>query len=157
MKTKIGDIILYKDGKSWTSRTIRKLTNSKYNHAGIYVGNGYILEALIKGVRLTNVTNPDTYKGIDRYRLKSGQTILKSKIMKITTKYLNRPYSKWDIVKIWLYLKTGIMFKRQTKHLICSETVALVYRDLGLDLFPKVNLDYVTPEFFAISNKLKKV
>jgi len=157
MKTKIGDLILYKDGNSWVSRTIKKLTKSEYNHVGIYVGKGYILEALIKGVKLTNVLNPDKYKGIDRYRLKSEINIPHKKIIEVSEKYLGRKYSKYDLVKIWLYIKTGIMFKRATKKLICSETVSRVYRDLGYDLFPGKNLDYVTPEDFVKHRKLRKV
>ena len=157
MKSKIGDLILYKDGTGWLSKAIRKLTNSQYNHIGIYVGKGYILEALIKGVKLTNVLDPDTYTGIDRYRLKTGLKCTHQRMVRVVEKYLDRPYSVFDLVKIWLRIKTGIMFKKESRRLICSETVSRVYRDLGHDLFPGKNLDYITPEDFVKHKKLRKV
>jgi len=155
MKTRIGDILLYKDGNSFITRSIRKLTNSKYNHVGIYVGNGLVAEALDDGFVLTSHVDVDNYAGIDVYRIKRSPRFNKDILEGIVYQYLGTPYGFFDILKLAIFQLTRYkLFKGRTKALICSEAVAQVYRDYGFNLFKGKNLDYITPEDFAKHKKL---
>ena len=51
-----GDIFL-NTTEGVVSEAIRSFSNSSYNHAAIYVGNGKVVEAMKDGVRLINLTD----------------------------------------------------------------------------------------------------
>jgi uncharacterized protein YycO len=155
----IGDIILYHDGIGFFSRSIRKLTKSQYNHIGIYCGDNIIAEAVEKGFVYTNNFNPKEYSGVDVYRLKQTYHFKKDKLKKIVDNYIGTKYGWFDICKLAVYQVTRIQILRtRTKRMICSEAVAQIYYDYGIDLFPEIkNYDYITPEDFAKSTKLIRI
>lgn len=159
MKLKIGDILLYKDGNSYIANMIKKETNSIYNHAGLYIGDNFVAQALDNGFTITEDIDVSSYSGIDVYRLKENVTINKKVLQKIVYSMVGTKYGFLDLIKIWVYLHTGRkLFAKRSKALICSEAVALVYHSYGIILFPNVkNLDYVTPEDFAKNKFLYKV
>lgn len=42
---RVGDLLLYRDGKSWLARLIRWGTDSDYSHALLYLGHGLCIES----------------------------------------------------------------------------------------------------------------
>lgn len=154
---KTGDIILYKDGNCLFSKIIKLVTNSKYNHAGIYLHDGKVAESLTDGFKLINYNNLEQYQGVDFFRFKSK--INDTEIKKQIVKNLNMGYGFLDLIKILIWKITGKqLFKKNSQKLICSEAVAKCYRDAGFDLFPEIkNLDYITPDDLSKCKKVKEI
>lgn len=158
-KLKQGDILLYRDGNSPITKLIRLFTTSDYNHASIYLGNNYVAESLARGfsIRKYEDMNYSLNHGVDVFRFRRKNFDSK-KVKFYVLKYLGRKYGFIDLLKIVLNILTKITFKKESKRLICSEAVALVYRKSGFELFPKrKNLDYVTPADISNCKLLKKI
>ena len=157
-KPQIGDILLYREGKSLLTKLIRIVTTSDYNHAGIYLGNGRVAESLAHGftMRIYDDIEGTLLSGVDLYRYK--KKLDSRAIKRAILNNVGRKYGFLDLLKILIYTFTKKKFKKESKRLICSEAVALCYRNAGFDLFPKIkNLDYITPSDLANNKLLKKL
>lgn len=69
-----GDILLFRSGKrSLASSAIRYWTKSPYSHAGIFLGDGKILEAVVPRVKINPLRIPrDGYIGVIRSQVGFG-------------------------------------------------------------------------------------
>jgi len=158
IKPKIGDIFLFKNDKHIVSKLIKLFTRSPYSHAGVYLGNNKIAEALTTGFKINKYTLDYVFwEKVDIYRLKKGK--INPKLLKISViKKLNTGYGFKDIFKISLFIISGKqLFKKRSQDLICSEAVCQIYLENNFDLFPNVNLDYITPAAISQNKKLKKI
>lgn len=125
----------------------------QYEHAGIFVGNGKIIEAQSSGVA---VANANRYDAIDTM-WSSGLIALSGKqrtaICAAAYKYVGTPYSWEDYAALAAYrLKLNPATKNlkdyvaNSKHMICSQLVDQCYEDAGIHLFNDGRWPgYVTP------------
>jgi hypothetical protein len=69
-----GDILLFRSGKkSLASSVIRHWTKSPYSHAGIFLGNGEVLEAIVPRIKINPLKIPrGGYVGVIRSQLGFG-------------------------------------------------------------------------------------
>lgn len=141
----IGDFFVTPTGGDWFHRLIAKAiqwdTDSPYNHAGIYVGNGKIMEARPGGAGLNFV---DTYDGMvwSHFDLTAAE---RSDIVAAALECAGKPYGWLDIAAIALAQKRlGATVDSETwwvkrvsniDTLICSQLVDLCYGDAGVHLF----------------------
>lgn len=156
---KVGDIILYKSGKSFIAKIIKIVTTSPYHHAAIYVGNGKVAESLAKGFVIKQ-RNKDWLKNenLNHVFRPRNKKLYPRSVKRNVLKYLGRGYGFLDLVEILVYKLSGYrVFKSRSKRLICSEAVAQIYLDLGIDLVPGKNLDLVTPADISQSQELERV
>lgn len=154
----VGDVLLYRNGKSLLTRLIRIFTTSDYNHAGIYVGHGVVYEALADGFNRREYGDMKQHllNGVDVYRMrkKIDQKAIKRAIIACA----GIKYGYVDLLKFLIYILTGKRFNKSSARLICSEAIAKVYRTSGYDLFPSIkNLDYISPSDLANNKKLQKI
>lgn len=154
---RVGDVVLYHGGNNWISRVIKRVTRSEYSHVGVYVGDGFVAEAQLNGFVYTHKFDPKDYEGVNVYRLKKDKRFKKSVFREVVNNYIGRRYGFLDLIRIFIFTYTGLKTSRRSKGMICSEAVAQVYRDLGVDLFPGRNLDFVTPACFGRLKSLKRV
>lgn len=147
---------------------IRFGTESTVNHAGIYIGNGQIVEAVRSVVRGTESEYPNAVwsNGMaPKYlyivpKWNYSVTLTEDQrqaIVSAAQSYVGRPYGYLDILAIGLAQKRfGSSVSRvskwwwvkrieKSKALICSQLVVEAYRAAGVDLAPGVPAGLVSP------------
>ena len=123
-------------------------TRSKDNHAGLYVGDNQVIEAMPGGVRLSPVTK---YSDIIWNKHEELTEPQREAIVKEALKHLGNKYSFLDYVAIimriiglpsstWL---ANLLAK--SSNVICSELVARVYRSVGISIEGDKPDFYITP------------
>lgn len=132
---------------------IRWGTESSVNHAGIYIGNGQIVEAVRGVVRGVESEYPDAIWSTGFGMLDAER----AKVIDAANSYVGRKYNYLDILAIGLAQKRfgssaarvskWWWVKRVTnsKAMICSELVTDAYRAAGINLFPGVPAGLVSP------------
>lgn len=138
------------------SKAIRLATGAEFSHVGIgfreYSGNNIIYEALNQGFFPFPYGNLDNNPYVEIVTLKQVSAKEKEEIEKHLAKYIGRGYDWFDILIIGLSLIVPLKKLMQydtPRKLICSEAVALVYKDIfGIDLseiFGKSE-SFITPQ-----------
>lgn len=134
------------------ARAIQWGTDSPVNHAGIYTGDGTIVEA-VGEVRYGNVSEyPDAIWSTGRLPAVLVPTLeQRRKIINTAHNLIGTPYSWLDIIAIGLAQKrTGHLVTDRTwwarrisgdGHLICSQAVDQVYLAAGIHLFTDGRLE----------------
>lgn len=117
-------------------------TRSKWNHAGIYIGNGEIIEARPTGVKKAPVTKYDGLPII--WSNKDLTQEQRENIVSFAKKFENDGYGIWSIVALGFKCLTfGIplipadWMAIREKRVICSQLVAWVYSHAGIKLTNK--------------------
>ncbi|MHA1831074.1 MAG: YiiX/YebB-like N1pC/P60 family cysteine hydrolase [Candidatus Helarchaeota archaeon] len=159
---KCGDIILFYNRRNLISRVIAKITKSNWDHVGIYIGYGMVVEATWPKIKLTHIFNwlkPEIYNiKILRYK-----TYLDKYSRKTIRHYvLSQLGKQYDLVGIFGFLFSIIFKSKKLKHIIqhidkfyCSELVAKAYQEL--DLYFKDSSIEISPEDINTSNKVKVI
>ena len=145
-----GDFFVTKTGGPWLDRTaawaIRWGTDSPVNHAGLYVGNGVIVEAISK-VKYGSVDEyPDAIWSTGRLPVHLTPNAEQRKlIVNRAHDLIGRKYSWLDIIAIGLaQRRLGATVNSRTwwarrvsndGHLICSQAVDLEYQAGSIALF----------------------
>jgi uncharacterized protein YycO len=152
-----GDILLCRDPDGAVSQTIRTMTDSRYSHAAIYVGNGEFVEAIGSGVRRflvdrTAVRNPLNVRFL---RLNDGADARKAAAAagKNAEAYLARRYWKKGAL-------TAIFKNANRQHggrFFCSHLVVQAYREAKVELIDGVEPHNVIPDDLMNSLKLQDV
>jgi uncharacterized protein YycO len=110
-----------------------------YEHAFVYLGNAHIIEAEPGGARVADVTE----YGPSNVLWSSGKVILsdaqRSAVVEAAKSFVGVPYSFLDYLLIALkrfHITVPILNRRVigSKHMICSQLVAEVYKSAGVDL-----------------------
>lgn len=156
---KIGDVILYKSGTSFVAKMIKLVTKSPYHHAAIYIGRGRVAESLEEGFVIRTHGEEWLKNETANHVFRPRNKRLSQKAVKLAVaRYLGRPYGFMDLLEILVYKLSGLrIFKKRSKRLICSEAVAQVYKDLGIELVPGKNLDLVSPADISQSRNIKRI
>lgn len=149
----VGDfgLIGYQPGSSWLDRAAERLiefgTDSKFNHAFVYVGNGQIVEA-IRHVQVSPVSN---YQGItwSTGRLSPYLTptpVQRQAIARAAMSYVGQSYNALDIVAIaFAQARMGHVVdgdewwvrRLSDDHMsMCSQLAVNAYRMASIDLAP---------------------
>jgi len=117
-------------------------TRSKWNHAGIYIGNGEIIEARPTGVKKAPVTKYNELPII--WSNKDLNQEQRENIASFAKKFENDGYGIWSIVSLGFKCLTfGIplipadWIAIREKRVICSQLVAWVYSHAGIKLTNK--------------------
>jgi len=172
-KLEIGDIIGYKpkatDGL--IAALIKLGGKLRYSHILIYIGNGNVIEAGPRGVKVSPnwVTHkPDDYWKVMRF--KGGLTPeQKEKLIAIAYGYEDTPYDFWHYPFLGLYVwfsqlgwaKRLLNFVKKIDDdmfMNCSEFISRVYWDsLGIDLGDEESFDFTLPDDIMDSNLLEEV
>jgi cell wall-associated NlpC family hydrolase len=133
------------------AKAIQMGTWSKWNHAGIYIGNGEIVEARPSGVSISNLSK---YDGLPI--MWSNEPLTEEQrlnLVAFSKKFVNSGYGIWSIVAlVFKCLGFSILpankLAEKEKRLICSQLVAWVYSHAGIKLFNKPHA-LVTPKNLA--------
>jgi cell wall-associated NlpC family hydrolase len=141
----IGDYGVVATYGNWHNRlagwAIRFGTDSKVNHAFVYVGGGQIVEAAPGGARINDV---DAYDNIT-WSHSQPWAITRHHIAHAARGMVGTPYGWLDIFAIALAQgRTGRLVNdrtwwvkrvQRTDRLICSQLVDLAYQQSGIHLF----------------------
>lgn len=151
---RVGDIIVV-SGQSFISKTIQKTVGSKWTHAALYVGGGYVLE-IDWNTKASVVKNPYPTSGLEYVVLRNKKTLTKEQrdqIISSAIKYHNTG-NRYDwFLLAGLYLKkkfptSKLISKLNSKNtFICTELIDQVMREAGIDLFPNQEGDIYPHEY----------
>jgi uncharacterized protein YycO len=132
------------------ARLIQVGTLSRWNHAFIYIGDGYIVEANPKGIQRSRL---DKYNNVAWNRHEDLNHEERQQIVMFAINAIGKPYNflmigniALRILGLKLLAKTKIMYRwaQASKGYICSELVAEAYESIGENLCDK-DPDLVTP------------
>lgn len=161
MKLEIGDVLAWRD-HSLAGWIIRKATNSMVNHVSIYVGDGKMMEAEVRGVNIISLKE-NFERSWERVWLcklnsKDRELILKHlKEFNKTELEYNHTFYGWGSVFI-AFLDNyfpNISFPI-TKHVCCSDLVATFYRACGLPLNQNPS-EYTPQEIMDLPEFLERI
>jgi hypothetical protein len=127
---KSGDI-LHCTRQSFLSKIIRRSTQSdKVSHTALFIlieGHPFIIDSQWDGTRMRSLEEWNRTYNYDVIITRSNSWNPTSKeLIKQIKPYLNKAYGYWDLVKHWVYGKTGwwMKGKREEQFLTCSEFVS---------------------------------
>lgn len=149
-----GDIILFRSS-SETSKLVRKITNSQYSHAIMYVGVGSIIDSDGYGVQSNNIQrllieNPDD---IVVLRLKNSSLHNKLGLVEeFARRQIGMQYSTSEARLSALKKESEA---KEPNRQFCTRFVAQAYNSAGIKLVN--NPSYCTPEEVLDSSMLFKV
>jgi len=159
-----GDVLLY-EGETFYSWIIKKVTRSRFSHAGITVWWNerlMVMEAVSRGVIVTPLSvSVGQYKGHVHWysskRLLSEED--RERMIIFAQEELGKAYALWKAVWVGIQLvfnwkpEERDELKREQK-LFCSAYVAQIYNSIGVDLVPGLSDISVVPEDIALSPEL---
>ncbi len=159
-----GDVLLY-EGETFYSWIIKKVTRSRFSHAGITVWWNerlMVMEAVSRGVIVTPLSvSVGQYKGHVHWysskRLLSEEH--RERMIIFAQEELGKAYALWKAVWVGIQLvfnwkpEERDELKREQK-LFCSAYVAQIYNSIGVDLVPGLSDISVVPEDIALSPEL---
>jgi hypothetical protein len=158
------DVLLY-EGETFFSWIIKKVTRSRFSHAGIAVWWNerlMVMEAVRLGVVVTPLSaSVGHYKGhVHWYTSKRllGEKDRERMII-FAQEELGKAYALWKA--IWVGIKLVFNWKpeerdelKREQKLFCSAYVAQIYNSIGVDLVPGRSDIFVVPEDIASSREL---
>lgn len=140
--------------KSVAGRLIQLGTWSKWNHSGIYLGNGMIVEALIQGVALSPISKYDNDPIIWSTGIDSPFTEAEAENLRnFALTFVGDPYGLWSIIAtglkcLGISLLPAIRRAENERQVICSQLVAWLWSHEGRKV-SLVQHALVTPKILA--------
>lgn len=158
-----GDVILSLNIDNALSKTIKEVTNSKYSHTMMYVGNGNVLESTIGGTKITPLAHYVTpvYNICIVRPLIDGYE--RDKVVAESLKLLGKRYG---YLQLFYYLFLRLIGKSedptwqldiQPNALVCSEAIALAFEKIGKPVKSKLKSSQIEPVDFIQSPNFVKV
>jgi hypothetical protein len=124
----------------WPARFIQLGTWSKWNHAGIYIGDGKVIEARPSGVKIRPLSE---YDGLPIMWSNEDLTEAeREELVRFAKGFENSGYGVWSIIALGLkclgisFFPTNWMAVRE-KRVICSQLVAWTYSHVKIKLSNK--------------------
>ena len=148
-----GDVFLV-HGNHLASRIIRIVTDSHWNHATLYIGDGKFIEANTHGVEIRPIS---AYHGkqIEIYRHHKITEKHRKKIIDHVLQKKGEAYDFFQIAQLFFYYLFGIRGNAReigtTNRYICSELVAEAYKVSGLEVYKHYNPTQISPADFCNS------
>ena len=153
-----GDIVLV-HGKHLLSAVIRIITQSHWNHAVLYIGDGNFIESRKGGVQITMIDD-FVKKDIGVYRHK---TATKEQLDMVCVNALSKQGSGYDVAGLFGIAWLLFTFQRGTARdlgsknkYLCSELVASAYKEAGIPL-TRFSPSQTSPSDIDLSNVLMRV
>ena len=159
-----GDVLLF-EGETFYSWVIKKVTHSRFSHAGIAVRWNerlMVMEAVGRGVVVTPLSaSVGHYSGhvhwyTSKRLLSEGE---RKRMIIFAQGELGKEYALWKA--IWVGIKLLFNWKpekrdklKREQKLFCSAYVAQIYNSIGVDLKPGLSDTSVMPEDIASSPEL---
>ena len=147
-----GDILLM----NTYEEKLRKMMGCKYEHAAIYLGDAFIMEANGLHVRMTHIYSY-AFKELAHavvLRLKNSSQIIIDRIVRASHYQMGKQYVHTSQFRnIRKFKKTRE--QDSTNRYFCSRLVAQSYAQEGVELLP--NADYCEPDDFLNSSLLEPV
>jgi|GEM_PF-3197563 len=143
------------------SVAIRNITNSYWNHAAMYIGNGKIIEAVLPYVTIVDL---DTYqnKDICVLRHKRSNEINLEKLVEDAKTFAGSKYDVWqlfDLAKLYILGKRerSEIYAGSAAKFICSEVAGKPYYNQGFKVKETLTYDKISPGDFDTSRNFKKL
>jgi hypothetical protein len=134
----LGDYMVTATG-GWFGRKIREITHSGVNHAAIYVGLEYVVEAQPRGAKLTRVSvYPKAIWSAINLTSNQRREIAVSALSLVGTPYNFIDIAAQAVVRVakWRAPKWALRRLSSAKRLQCAQLVDLAYEMGGVRLFP---------------------
>lgn len=147
-----GDILLM---NTYEER-LRRMMGCKYDHAAIYVGDAYMMEANGAYDMMTHVYSYAFREKDDAcvLRMKSMSPITREDVARTARQKMGREYTDtMQFRKVRNFKKTE--YRDETNRSFCSRLVAQSYENVGVNLLP--NADFCEPDDFLTSECLEVV
>ena len=147
-----GDILLM---NTYEER-LREKMGCKYEHAAIYLGDAYLMEANGAYDVMTHIYSYAFRNIVDAcvLRMKSSSPITRESVARAARQKMGREYEDTKKFRYVRALKNTDR-KNDTNRSFCSRLVAQVYACEGINLLP--NADYCEPDDFLQSELLEEV
>jgi len=135
----------------WAARLIQLGTRSKWNHAGIYIGDNKVIEARPNGVKIRDVSEYDNFPIMwSNEPLTEEQ---RSNLVKFAKSFENDGYGVGSIIALafkclGLSILPANILAEKEKRVICSQLVAWSYSHIKIKLTNKPHA-LVTPADLA--------
>jgi len=168
----MGDAILVHDNRpDIIGDGIEWFTNGKVSHVDVYVGGGEgkIIGALASGVKVHYIDEYfKDYYTIYVRRIKGITVDQAAKIKELAYKYVQKR-TGYDYISYLGYMianllrKIGINIKKANnpfdskKRVVCSSFYDKICKKAGIDLFPNIGEEFVTPQDILESKKLETI
>lgn len=157
-----GDILLYDQFGDGITRYLfgkvaRFFTKGKYIHAAIYLGEHEEMGPII-GESVASGFMIRVYDNLGDVHLRYHKDLSNAQKNMIVNRALQHSgyiYGYLDLFKLLFYLLTNqTLFYHTKNQLTCVEGIARIYKEIGLDIVERDDLDLVLPEDIYYSNKL---
>ena len=135
----------------WAARLIQLGTRSKWNHAGIYIGDNKVIEARPNGVKIRDLSEYDNFPIMwSNEPLTEEQ---RSNLVKFAKSFENDGYGVGSIIALafkclGLSILPANILAEKEKRVICSQLVAWSYSHIKIKLTNKPHA-LVTPADLA--------
>ena len=157
-KMEKGDIVLQRFPNSG-SEFVRKLTNSEYSHAMLYMGNSSILHANLQGgVAAVNAQREGVENADDMVvlRLKEGVPCDMHQLIQYARRTVGTAYDRKEALQVTLWRKPDYEIDGATSNRqFCTKYVAMAYDAAGVKLVNDPTA--CTPQEILTSDKLERV
>jgi len=153
-KPNIGDFFVVRT-TGWAARLIQLGTWSKWNHAGIYIGDDMIIEARPQGVTLSDISKYDNHDILWSTSFEPPFTEAEGeKLRSFALNFVGHEYGVWSILAtgfkcLGISLLPAIKRAESENGVICSQLVAWIWSHMGRKLSTKQHA-LVTPKDLAI-------
>lgn len=127
---------------------IRKFTRSKVNHAAVYVGGGYVIEACPSGAKRSHLSEfPHAVWACRDLTWRQRGLIAQNALALVGTPYNFADIAAQAIVRLfgWHAPKWALRRLSRPDRLQCAQLVDLVYERAGVHLFRNVPDGLVAP------------
>ena len=135
----------------WAARLIQFGTRSKWNHAGIYIGDGQVIEARPNGIKIRSIDQYNSFPII--WSSEPLTEIQRKNLVKFAKTFKNEGYGIGSIIALAFkclglsLLPLNILAEKE-KRVICSQLVAWCYSHVKIKLTDKPHA-LVTPADLA--------
>lgn len=122
----------------WFAWAIRKVTHSPVNHAGVYIGHGFLVEAQPGGARITKITKyPSAIWSIPPISVHTQLAIIHAALDLVGTPYNFFDIAAQAIVRVfhWKAPKWALKRISDPSRLQCAQLVDVAYVEAGETLF----------------------
>lgn len=153
-----GDILLYSNVNSRVSKIVSYFIKSKFIHVGIYIEGKDTHELIYdkKGYSKYPIFRTISHFHKDVMVLRPRIKINKSYLKKMSMRYEGSEYSVRTALRIFFARLHNIRFPSNGR-MVCSVVVAKIYEDMGIDLFPRLDVFDVLPADFLDCDLLERV
>jgi uncharacterized protein YycO len=151
----VGDVILTHNTENPLSIFIADITNSKYSHVVMYVGNGLIAESSVYGTVIVPLEK--YFKGKHDIAIMRHLFVTPEERKELVQSALRIMGKRYGYLQLFWYLFIRLIGKSESPKwqldlepnaMVCSEAIAVVYKELGYDIKPGFETAGVEPVDF---------